>query len=724
MVGASAAASRSDSKNFAIPSEGFLEALKQLPDDGGTVAWRILANASEHAKILHRFTDIHQTQTDEKPLPNGSNIDMAQKPRLKMMNMWYHGWLSWLHYKSLVVVRSQGQESKKTKVLNASRIAELDRLKDILEGMVKEEEKYITPKLGSFQSPEGLGWIQDFRNSVTQTLGEMQESTRPFFGSADIPQAHHSSEYLQAFQSCTFDMSKIYMNSSIHTKLLALLLDRADSFEKSMAKRHVEDVYITKRVRLLTDQDAATLDEKTSESVKAQYGPKVINTIREIGQLTRQVFDFRLLHDWGHGRPWRKLFLMLDTDTIPGLAEAIQTTKIEFARPWGTWRTVGDLFDVHPKDKSKLPPDDLCVICYSEWEDQDLVMKTWCNHNFHHTCIFRFWDDEKHRPKSEVGDQRAPTQSALVASRLNALAARQHIRMGKAIPEYLKPWIIAERRRYFVRKDLVKFEGVSEYLPEFTPSTPATNPPAATKSPEQALPSSGIGGAEQPHQDDQSPQHQQTQPQQEPAIEEFANDFGDDDIDRDGDEDDEDEEEHDGSEGYRDDEESLESEETEEVQEPEQSEDDEELENDDESANEDDVESDQESDDDEAAPNNRQTGTIFGHIAGISNFEDVAPQIAHTNSSGERGASERFPYILPELSYMEDPTYAQWFNPQSGHAAQDSDAHGFSQHPTYTGFDRDVRATLAVQGLRIPSSRAENAQAFRDASGDVLMNDG
>jgi hypothetical protein len=38
-------------------------------------------------------------------------------------------------------------------------------------------------------------------------------------------------------------------------------------------------------------------------------------------------------------------------------------------------KLVYDMFSVHPVFKADIPDGDICTVCYSDWEDTDLVME-------------------------------------------------------------------------------------------------------------------------------------------------------------------------------------------------------------------------------------------------------------------------------------------------------------------------------------------------------------
>lgn len=83
----------------------------------------------------------------------------------------------------------------------------------------------------------------------------------------------------------------------------------------------------------------------------------------------RLFFDYRLLRDWGCGRHWEKLFLLVADDSpwrgaVPMFrAWAMSNNELTY-----------DMFGVRPNLQSDLEKDDICVVCYCDWEVEDLIV--------------------------------------------------------------------------------------------------------------------------------------------------------------------------------------------------------------------------------------------------------------------------------------------------------------------------------------------------------------
>ncbi|KAH7064594.1 hypothetical protein B0J12DRAFT_3821 [Macrophomina phaseolina] len=174
--------------------------------------------------------------------------------------------------------------------------------------------------------------------------------------------------------------------------LLVRLIDAEETFEDELTYWHVEEEHMRKRIFTLDDKNfARLLPSRQAVRVWDEYEPEILDTLREIQDNARRNFDFRLLRDWGRGRAFKKLDLVIDTKgkellelSIDGVLEKFNNFgKLSF-----------DLFGCHPiKLKDALEgSDECCPVCLEDWVDGDVRVTTHCNHQYHPACIFGTWD--------------------------------------------------------------------------------------------------------------------------------------------------------------------------------------------------------------------------------------------------------------------------------------------------------------------------------------------
>src|SRR5437762_3938440 len=94
-------------------------------------------------------------------------------------------------------------------------------------------------------------------------------------------------------------------------RLVLVLLAREHSFEYSMNFGHVEDITFDKRVMLVAPEDAV-FSRRECFVIMDELGPLLRAALASMQMALRNIHDFRLLRDWGYGRPWKKLYVLLD----------------------------------------------------------------------------------------------------------------------------------------------------------------------------------------------------------------------------------------------------------------------------------------------------------------------------------------------------------------------------------------------------------------------------
>ncbi|KAI9713718.1 MAG: hypothetical protein M1812_006556 [Candelaria pacifica] len=157
-----------------------------------------------------------------------------------------------------------------------------------------------------------------------------------------------------------------------NSQLMKELMLNEDLFEEKLSKTHVEDCILYKRVTV--DQLNAT-------------GPGSIEDIYTINKLERDSFIFRQLRQHGFKRPWKRLHLVKDDQAI------VQAATIERINTLLNMQRPSVVLDIRPIGLS-LIAQDTCIVCFSEYEDGELVIEQHCGHKAHQECIFEWFDSE------------------------------------------------------------------------------------------------------------------------------------------------------------------------------------------------------------------------------------------------------------------------------------------------------------------------------------------
>ena len=156
-------------------------------------------------------------------------------------------------------------------------------------------------------------------------------------------------------------------------QLLVNLKVREILFEETLGDEHFEDILIDKRLWMIAPKDFYEFGHDweipcrkwltfLNETAKPQ--------LAEFRNKLRDRFDYRLLVDWGYGRLWKKLYLLLTTrnqdekDAIKQFSNfATRHSALAF-----------NLFAVHPMDLEELRPDP-CSVCLCDFEHDVMVME-------------------------------------------------------------------------------------------------------------------------------------------------------------------------------------------------------------------------------------------------------------------------------------------------------------------------------------------------------------
>lgn len=163
-------------------------------------------------------------------------------------------------------------------------------------------------------------------------------------------------------------------------RLIILLLAKEYEFDYSITCEHVEDVSYDKRVVIISPKEALTCGRSAMIDLTNNLGTPLREAIAKTQRKLRDIHDFRLLRDWGYGRPWKKLFVLLDT-----VADKNNTDKLgyrslsdcikELLAHINSSRKAYDLFDFHPIDMKDHDKEQSCTICMSEFEPNGCIMQ-------------------------------------------------------------------------------------------------------------------------------------------------------------------------------------------------------------------------------------------------------------------------------------------------------------------------------------------------------------
>jgi hypothetical protein len=154
------------------------------------------------------------------------------------------------------------------------------------------------------------------------------------------------------------------------TMLIMYLLTRELRFERSLASEHVEDIRMDKRLNWLSPKDMFAIGHANVLALYRTWDMMMRPHLEIWQNRMRACFDYRMLRDWGYGRHWKKMFVVLD-EQLAGRA------AVEIFRNWASHngKLAYDMFSVHPVFKDDIPDGDICTVCYCDWEDTDLVME-------------------------------------------------------------------------------------------------------------------------------------------------------------------------------------------------------------------------------------------------------------------------------------------------------------------------------------------------------------
>ena len=144
-------------------------------------------------------------------------------------------------------------------------------------------------------------------------------------------------------------------------------------------------------------------------AVRAAFDPDVAEPImNELGMLVdaqRALFQTRALRYWSFKRPWKKIWLIMDSDKTP---QDIKQKVRECQRLLNADVYGSQLLGVHPILLSQVrEKTEDCVIggseyCSGAWKERDIVVETWCGHITCFACLRDYW--APHHVDVDAGD--------------------------------------------------------------------------------------------------------------------------------------------------------------------------------------------------------------------------------------------------------------------------------------------------------------------------------
>ncbi|KAK5208979.1 hypothetical protein LTR20_009026 [Exophiala xenobiotica] len=346
------------------------------------------------------------------------------------------------------------------------------------EGPIKAKEYELERVSGEYQLRPEFQWLEQFRRSVDECLDMLVAAYR--FGKG------HFSDAGQVLRL----IEQAVMRFPPMTRLLMDLLFTDCDFEKEYAVDHICDIRIEKRIRVLDRESANGRSLNDNRGVVVDRISELKHHMKTYSIRMRGLFAHRYLVDWGHGRPWKKLYLVVDSEGPENIPVSIINEFLKFTTL--TTPLASKIFSVHPIPSHEINEEDLCVICQERYEADDLLMELRnCPHRMHAGCVIEYWDRYHYydndcpvcRTSSESIKEffpHFPIRTADVCYHADAHASydqmrRDHFirhRMRRDIP--VEDWEEHLQEHFWERESIAWLEGctVEERLqmPDFFPS--------------------------------------------------------------------------------------------------------------------------------------------------------------------------------------------------------------------------------------------------------------
>ncbi|KAI9738753.1 MAG: hypothetical protein M1834_008260 [Cirrosporium novae-zelandiae] len=323
---------------------------------------------------LLRFSDRRHAKFQGVPDANGNNIQQnlsqdelgglslyGSETLSKMFRYYADDWLRMLHYKELcpcwydqhrqpVSVEIRATELEETLVAKAKDLASLEKEKYNLNKEI--DKRYEIEDIT-------LHWTNELRRSCVEGIRAM--------AAADMWAYERHMDRLKAVYDAYTTVPRI-------SRVMVMCLSAHADFEHRLRFLHVEDESIRKRIFICAWDTKKKLIESGQHAflshLESKHWPKADDAARYIGAELSNLFDYRLIRDWGFGRPWAGLELYIDAG-FHKLNDII--TRIRNI----TSGSSKDLLAVKPVDMYDIirMQDRSCDICTTDFKDLEVVMR-------------------------------------------------------------------------------------------------------------------------------------------------------------------------------------------------------------------------------------------------------------------------------------------------------------------------------------------------------------
>lgn len=247
------------------------------------------------------------------------------------------------------------------------------------EGPMKGKEYELERVSGEYQLRSEFQWLVQFQRSVDECLDMFVAAYR--FGKGQFADAERVSKFVE----------QAVMRFPPMTRLLMELLFAECDFEKEYAENHICDIKIEKRVRVLDRESANGRSLNYNRRLVVDRITDLKHCMRKYSIRIRGIFAHRYLVDWGHGRLWKKLYLVMDSEGPEGIPASIIDKFLRFTTL--TTPLASKIFSVHPIPSHHINQEDLCVICQERYQVDDFLMELRnCPHRMHAWCVVEYWD--------------------------------------------------------------------------------------------------------------------------------------------------------------------------------------------------------------------------------------------------------------------------------------------------------------------------------------------
>ena len=227
-----------------------------------------------------------------------------------------------------------------------------------------------------FQIRNEFQWLQAFHLSLREGTQVLIATYR--FGLSNF-----------SYADTTELMRKAYGMIPAMTRLLVLLLSSEDMFEGRYAAGHVCETSMPKRLRCVNWQlsSANGMHWAYKETIKRTR--HLEQALAKYSMSMRHLYTYRFIVEWTTGRPWKKIYTVVDAYFSDAVKEFMEWTS--------TTTLARYMFGVHPLLEGDLDPEDICAICQEAYEVGDVLMELRnCPHRFHAKCIVPHFD-QNHR---------------------------------------------------------------------------------------------------------------------------------------------------------------------------------------------------------------------------------------------------------------------------------------------------------------------------------------